>query len=287
MTEVEQGRALSPGFGLLLTSAALAGALGYISGVALNPFLVAIARDLGKNVRYGQVPALSLGLAAVLGLTAGPLADRFGHRRLLLLGFVALVVNMAVTAIAATYATLVLATAIGSISQAILAPVALAIVGERFPMEQRRRAIGIVIAGAGNPDCRSPFADNYRGAVRLAGGLRSRRDARARRHLDRVSDHSTGRGPTTRHLASPRHIVGLPPTRAPSADVRADGLLWDAWHRRVAESRLSGSVSGRARGTQHPVRRLGLHGDRRRIFYWAASPRPATAVAGPYASNRP
>jgi predicted MFS family arabinose efflux permease len=141
--------AAKPRLGLLLTSSSLAGSFGYISGVALNPFLDAIARDLGTTVPVmGQIPAISLGLAAVLGVVAGPFADRFGHRRLLLAGFLSLVVNMALTAVAGTYAVLVAATAIGSISQAILSPIALAIVGERFPLDQRRRALGIVIAAS-------------------------------------------------------------------------------------------------------------------------------------------
>jgi predicted MFS family arabinose efflux permease len=135
------------GSGLLLTSLALAASLGYVSGVALNPFLVAIARELGTTVPLvGQIPAITLTLSAGLGLAVGPLADRLGHRRILLLGLFTLVLGSAGTALAASYALLVLASAVGSISQAILLPVALAIIGDRFARDERRGPISLVMA---------------------------------------------------------------------------------------------------------------------------------------------
>src|SRR4029077_18274693 len=82
----------------------------------------------------------------VLGLAVGPLADQIGHRRTLLLGLIALVVGSAGTALAQTYLTLLVATAIGAVSGAILLPVALAIVGDRFATAEHRRAIAVVMA---------------------------------------------------------------------------------------------------------------------------------------------
>ena len=135
------------GSGLLLTSVGLAASLGYVSGVALNPFLVAIARDIGTTVPLlGQIPAITLALSAVLGLAVGPLADQIGHRRILLLGLVALVVGSAGTALAGNYLTLLVATAIGAVSGAILLPMALAIVGDRYAPADHRRAIAVVMA---------------------------------------------------------------------------------------------------------------------------------------------
>ena len=68
---------------------ALVGAsfLGALTSVALGPFLPVIARDLRTSVPLlGQTATAALLSAAVLGLIVGPLADRYGHRRLLLAG---------------------------------------------------------------------------------------------------------------------------------------------------------------------------------------------------------
>lgn len=76
----------------LLTTICLAPLVGVPIGVALTPFFPAIARDLGTSVALlGQIPAVSM-LVAGLGLVVGPLADHSGHRRLLVLGSLAVVV---------------------------------------------------------------------------------------------------------------------------------------------------------------------------------------------------
>jgi predicted MFS family arabinose efflux permease len=130
-----------------LTSLGLAASLGYVSGVALSPFLVAIAGALGTSVPLvGQVPALTQALSAALGLAVGPLADRVGYRRILLVGMLTLVAGSAGIALATSYAVLLLASAIGAVSQAILLPVALAIIADRFARDERRRAISLVMA---------------------------------------------------------------------------------------------------------------------------------------------
>jgi predicted MFS family arabinose efflux permease len=138
---------LKRGSGLVLTSLGLAASLGYVSGVALSPFLVAIARALGTSVPLvGQISALTLALSAALGLAVGPLADHLGHRRILLVGLLTLVVGSAGTALATSYVMLLLASAVGAVSQAVLLPVALAIIGDRFARDERRRAISLVMA---------------------------------------------------------------------------------------------------------------------------------------------
>jgi DHA1 family inner membrane transport protein len=138
---------LKRGSGLLLISVGLAASLGYVSGVVLSPFLVAIARALDTSVPLvGQVPALTQALSAALGLAVGPLADRVGHRRILLVGMLTLVLGSAGTALATSYAVLLLASGVGAVSQAILLPVALAIIADRFASDERRRAISLVMA---------------------------------------------------------------------------------------------------------------------------------------------
>ena len=80
---------------------------GYLNSAAVSPLLPAISADLGASVSLlGQVPALMLVLAAALGLVIGPLADHFGHRRVLLLGTLAIVGAGLTTALANSFAIL-------------------------------------------------------------------------------------------------------------------------------------------------------------------------------------
>src|SRR5688500_2068818 len=81
---VKRGRHSDVGAVLALVGASFLGAL---TSVALGPFLPVIVRDLGTSVPLlGQTATGTLLWAAVLGLVVGPLADRYGHRRLLLVG---------------------------------------------------------------------------------------------------------------------------------------------------------------------------------------------------------
>ena len=57
------------------------------SPASLGSFLAVIARDLETTVPLlGQTATASLLCAAFFGLAVGPLADRYGRRRLLLVG---------------------------------------------------------------------------------------------------------------------------------------------------------------------------------------------------------
>jgi MFS family permease len=65
----------------VLPALCLATFVGVLTFVAPAPFFPAMARDLGVGVPLlGQVVAAMLLLSALLGLVAGPLADRYGHR---------------------------------------------------------------------------------------------------------------------------------------------------------------------------------------------------------------
>jgi DHA1 family inner membrane transport protein len=89
-------------------------------------------------------------LAAALGLVAGPVADRYGYRRSLLVGAGAIVASAVGTALAPSFALLLLAALVGALSRAVVQPVSVAIAGSWFVGDARRRAIGLVTAaGAG------------------------------------------------------------------------------------------------------------------------------------------
>jgi MFS family permease len=69
--------------------------------IALLPFMPVVAYELETSVAaLGQVTAMSMALATGLGLVAGQYADRFGYRRILLLGVATVVVSAFGSAVA-------------------------------------------------------------------------------------------------------------------------------------------------------------------------------------------
>src|SRR5262245_12306167 len=78
--------------------------LGTFGYVLLGPFFPEIAADLDSSVPLlGQISAARLLLAAALGLIAGPLADGFGHRRVMAVGLVAAALTLLGIGAAPTY----------------------------------------------------------------------------------------------------------------------------------------------------------------------------------------
>lgn len=122
--------------------------VGMLSGVAYGPFLPIMAEAVNVSVPLlGQLPALNMLLAAVLGLAIGPLADRYGARRTLVVGLLAVVISAFGTGLASTYAALLVTILIGAVGRAAVMPVALTVAGTRFAGDARRRAISWTTAG--------------------------------------------------------------------------------------------------------------------------------------------
>jgi MFS transporter, DHA1 family, inner membrane transport protein len=120
-----------------------------VNAMALGPFLPFIADEFGTSVALlGQVPAMSMLLAAVLGLVAGPIADHVGHRHALLGGLFIAVVSSAGIGLAPGYVPLLLAALAGAGARAFAQPIAVVIAGTLFRGEHQRRAISWVTAGA-------------------------------------------------------------------------------------------------------------------------------------------
>lgn len=133
----------------LLGAICLAPLVGFLLATALSPFFAVIAPDLDTSVALlGQIPAVSMLVAAGLGLIIGPLAVHYGLRRMLLLGTLVVVVSAVATALAPSFAILLLATLLAAISRAIIQPVALAITGTHFRGAAQQRAISWVVAAA-------------------------------------------------------------------------------------------------------------------------------------------
>ena len=157
----------------VVAALALAALLGMLSATALSPFLPAIAADLGSSVGVlGQSLALLNLLAAALGLVVGPLADRLGSRRLLLIGLVAVAVSALASALATTMAVLLVAATIAALSRASIQPLAFAIAADRFEGTARRRAISWTQAGvSGSTLAGLPLLAGLAGVVGWRGAL--------------------------------------------------------------------------------------------------------------------
>ena len=131
----------------MLAAVCLAPFVTQLATFALSPFLPFVAADLGTTVAVlGQIPALGLLTAAILGLVVGPLADRFGHRPTLLAGVVASSVGAIATAMAPSLLVLIPVALIGAGGRSVGLPVAQAIVGTVYRGPALRRGIGLIQA---------------------------------------------------------------------------------------------------------------------------------------------
>ncbi|MDP9473123.1 MAG: MFS transporter, partial [Chloroflexota bacterium] len=127
--------------------------------VAPTPFLAVIAADLGVGVPLlGQVVTAQLLLGAALALLAGPLADHYGHRRLVVLGLVAASASLVGSGLAPAFWVLLLTGLASGLADATVPGLSLAIAGARFAGPASRRALSWTIAAlAGAPVIGVPF----------------------------------------------------------------------------------------------------------------------------------
>jgi predicted MFS family arabinose efflux permease len=131
----------------MLVAVCLAPFVTQLATFALSPFLPFVAADLGSTVAVlGQIPALALFVAAILGLVLGPLADRLGHRPTLIVGVLAASLGAIATGLAPNLLVLVPVALIAAVGRSIGQPVAQAIVGTRYKGPALRRGLSLVQA---------------------------------------------------------------------------------------------------------------------------------------------
>ncbi len=131
----------------LLAPLTLTSFVGLLNGFALGPFLPAISADIGTSVPVlGQVATATFLITAIGGLVVGPLADRLGHRRMILAGLVTTLLSAAGTALAPGFGVLLITRMIGGIGGSVSSGVPLAVAGSRFAGDARRRALSIITA---------------------------------------------------------------------------------------------------------------------------------------------
>ena len=128
---------------LVLAVSILASSLAFVDGSVVNVGLPAIGRSLAANASALQwvVNAYLLPLSALL-LVGGAAGDRFGRRRVLILGTVLFALASLGCALAPGLAWLIGARFVQGVGAALLMPNSLAILGAAFTGEAKGRAIG-------------------------------------------------------------------------------------------------------------------------------------------------
>jgi EmrB/QacA subfamily drug resistance transporter len=117
--------------------------LTLVDATAVNVALPALGRDLDAGVAGLQwtLNGYTLTLAALI-LLGGSLADRFGRRRIYLIGVVWFAVASALCGLAPSLEVLVASRALQGVGGALLTPGSLAILQASFAPSERARAIG-------------------------------------------------------------------------------------------------------------------------------------------------
>lgn len=133
----------------VLVATVLGSSLTFIDGSALGVALPAIQNELGAGPAAVQWVSnaylLTLGALVLIGGAAG---DRFGRRKLFLIGVAVFALASVACGLAPTVELLIAGRALQGTGAALLTPGALAVIGATFPPEERGKAFG-TWAGAG------------------------------------------------------------------------------------------------------------------------------------------
>jgi EmrB/QacA subfamily drug resistance transporter len=134
---------------LILAATILASSLAFIDGSVVSVGLPAIGLDLHAGAADLQwiVNAYLLPLSALL-LLGGALGDRFGRRRLLIIGVSLFAAASAACALAPRLEGLFAARGLQGLGAALLLPSSLAILGGSFKDAARSRAVGVWAAAS-------------------------------------------------------------------------------------------------------------------------------------------
>lgn len=141
----------------VLAAVVLGSGMTFLDGTVVNVALPTIGRDLGASLAGLQwtVNAYTLSLAALI-LLGGSLGDRYGRRKVFVVGAVWFAVASLLCGLAPDIGMLIGARALQGVGGALLTPGSLALIQASFAAQDRARAIGVWsglggIAGALGP----------------------------------------------------------------------------------------------------------------------------------------
>jgi EmrB/QacA subfamily drug resistance transporter len=145
-----------------LVAAILGSSMAFVDGTVVNVALPALQQDLNASAFDLQwvIESYALFLASLL-LAGGVLGDRFGRRRVLMIGAALFTLASAVCGLSATVGQLIAARAVQGVGAALLVPGSLALISATFPESQRGRAIGTWSAFSGVTTAVGPVIGGY------------------------------------------------------------------------------------------------------------------------------
>ncbi len=146
----------------VLLASILGSGLAGIDATVVNVALPAIGRDLHTDFAALQwtVTAYSLTLASLI-LLGGSLGDRFGRRRVFVIGVVWFATSSLLCGLAPSAGLLIAARALQGVGGALLTPGSLAMIQASFAPEDRSRAIGAWSGLGGVATALGPFVGGY------------------------------------------------------------------------------------------------------------------------------
>jgi EmrB/QacA subfamily drug resistance transporter len=158
----EQVRLGEPTGRWVLVAAVLGSGLAGIDATVVNVALPALGRDLHAGFAGLQwtINGYTLTLAALI-LLGGSLGDRYGRRRVFLVGVVWFALASALCALAPTIEVLIAARALQGVGGALLTPGSLAMISASFVAGDRAKAIGAWSGFGGIASAIGPFLGGY------------------------------------------------------------------------------------------------------------------------------
>jgi EmrB/QacA subfamily drug resistance transporter len=146
----------------VIAAASLGSGMAFLDSTVVNVALPAVQADLRASAREAQwvYGAYALVLAALV-LIGGSLGDRYGRRRVFVLGAAIFAATSTWCALAPGSGQLVAARAVQGIGGALLVPASLAIVGASFEGRLRAKAIGLWEALSGTAMAGGPILGGW------------------------------------------------------------------------------------------------------------------------------
>lgn len=154
-----------------LAATVLGSSLAYVVGSIVNVALAAIQREFAVDAQGVQwvLNAYLLPLAALVMLGGG-LGDRFGRKRIFLIGLVCFGAGAAVSAVAPTFGLMIAGRVLQGVGAAFLAPNSLSLIAAAFQGADRARAVGVWAAAGAAAGAAAPILGGW---LTEAAGWRS------------------------------------------------------------------------------------------------------------------
>jgi EmrB/QacA subfamily drug resistance transporter len=146
----------------VVVATALGSGMAFLDGSVVNVALPAMRNDLGGGIAMQQwvLDSYLLTLSALL-LLGGALGDRYGRKRVFVIGLVAFSVASLGCGLAPTSGALIGARAVQGVAGALLVPGSLALIDASLATEDRGRAVGTWAGLAGVASAVGPFVGGW------------------------------------------------------------------------------------------------------------------------------